>query len=159
MTGCSESLWMRSGFWDPVNWSFSVELCQRRSWQRAISSPALQILPPGFLTFPYDPSWWHLVSQTLFLSFLLNSSNSTRARVLHSIWLLCCWVFFSFTVLPLQSCQCFSVSLSPGRELFFLCTVGAKRHPSFLFSITSIEDEQSPQTNGNVQNCYTTELI
>lgn len=41
------------------------------------------------------------------------------------------------------------------------CPGHYEQKPSFfLFSITSIDkDEQSPQTNGNVQNCYTTELI
>lgn len=64
---------------------------------------------------------------------------------------------FLFHFLPLQSFQCFPVS--SGQDHLSFHTVGAKYHPSFLFSITSIEDEQSPQTNGNVQNCYTTELI
>lgn len=52
---------------------------------------------------------------------------------------------FLFYFLPLKSFQFFSVS--SGQECLSFCTVGAKYHASFLFSITSIEDEQSPQTN------------
>lgn len=107
--------------------------------------------------FPHHPlgSILMIFSQSVYLSFLLHSSNSTRARVWDSIFapLL---LGFLFYFLPLLL---FAFSVSSGQDHLSFHTVGAKYHPSFLFSITSIEDEQSPQTNGNVQNCYTTELI
>lgn len=99
------------------------------------------------------------------LSFLLNPSLEDAAALEPGFGIAFCslllgFLFYFFFFCLLKASSAFLVPLSRGQECIVLWTVRAKSHPSFLFSITSIdEDEQSPQTNGNVQNCYTTELI